>query len=77
MTDTPRITLRQEDIDEMFRDCPVRELKIWVAEQDWRPFLDVAYDGMEIPVAVEGSAEQLTSVLVGVDHAAQAITVVI
>lgn len=75
--DAPRITLRPEDVAEMHRDFPVREVRIYVAEQDWEPFLAVAYYGMEIPVAVEGTGQALTAVLIAVYGADQSITVVI
>lgn len=74
----PGITLRQEDIEEMHREFPVREVRILVAGQDWDPFIAMAYDGMEIPVRVEGDGSlRATAVLIGVDCERQSITVVI
>lgn len=73
----PRLTLRREDIDEMHRDLPVAEVRILVAEQDWEPFIGMAYEGMEIPVRVEGDELPWTAVLTGADHASKSITVVI
>lgn len=74
----PRITLRQSDIDEIHRYLPVSAVQIHVAEEDWEPFLAVAYEGMEIPVRVEEQAAlKLTAVLVGADCAGKTITVVI
>jgi hypothetical protein len=74
----PRITLRASDVAEMYRDAPVRDVKIYIAEQDWEPFLSVAYDGMEIPVRVEGEPDfPVIAILTGADYANKAITVVI
>lgn len=74
----PRIVLREDDIAEIYRDFPVRDVKILVAEQDWHPFLQIAHLGMEIPVYVEGkSVLFITGILVSADHSDQSITVVI
>jgi hypothetical protein len=78
MSETPRITLRQEDIDAMHAELPVAEVRILVAEQDWEPFMAVAYEGMEIPVHVEGyPVLRWTAVLVGACHHDKSILVVI
>jgi hypothetical protein len=74
----PSLTLRQEDIDAMHRDLPVAEVRILVAEQDWDQFIAMAYEGMEIPVKIEGyEVLRWTAVLVGACPHDKSITVVI
>jgi len=73
----PRVTLRAEDLAEIYDGASVTAVKIYVADQDWQPFLGIAQQGMEIPVRVEGAGEAVVSVLIGLDHENRAITVVI
>lgn len=76
--DAPRLTLRQQDIDALHEDFPVVTVKVYVAEEDWEPFIAMAYEGMEIPVHVEGpQALAQAAVLVGACHHDKSITVVI
>lgn len=73
----PRLTLRQQDIDGMHAEFPVAEVRIYVAEEDWEPFLAIAYQGMEIPVRVEGREDGTVAVLTRADPDTKSIVVVI
>lgn len=74
---TPRVVLRQEEVDEMYRDSPVRTARFYVVPEDWASFTAVAYQGMEIPVGIEGSDQVLVAVLLDVRDEDQSLRVVI
>lgn len=73
----PRISLRREDLDALHRDLPVAEVRFMIDEGDWHRLMTTAYEGMEIPVRVEGSPEEHTAVLVRACRHEKSITVVI
>lgn len=74
----PRITLRPQELAMIRGGMGVSTLKLLVADEDWIPFLRNAYEGMEIPVRVEGEDAYCdTAILLGADHSERSIVVVI
>lgn len=76
--DLPRITLRPQELEMIRGGMGVSTLKIIVADEDWIPFMRSAYQGMEIPVRMEGEDGYCdTAILLGADHISRSIVVVI
>lgn len=74
----PRIVLRPAEVQAIFRAGASCTVKVYVAAEDWEPFIAGAYEGMQIPVRMEGRQEPVaTAVLTRADHLDQSITVVI
>lgn len=74
----PRITLRPQELEMLRAGLGVSTLKIIVMDEDWIPFMRNAYEGMEIPVRMEGEDSYCESaILLGADHSDRSITVVI
>lgn len=74
----PRITLRPQELETIRGEMGVSTLKILVCDEDWIPFMRNAYEGMEIPVRMEGEDAYCdTAILLGANHAERSIVVVI
>jgi hypothetical protein len=76
----PRITLRPEELAAIRASGlgGVGTVRLVVADEDWIPFLRDAYEGMEIPVRLEGESGYCeTAVLLRADHISRSILVVI
>lgn len=74
----PRITLRRQELEAIQAGLGVSTLKILVADGDWIPFMRNAYEGMEIPVQVEGEEGYCeTAILLGADHRERSMVVMI